>query len=60
MFYIKYPKNQNKPVKVVSHRPKPSKNYGFAEGSFKTLKLVCWRLNNMNIPNYRRPKKVRC
>lgn len=58
-FYIKYPKNKSKPVAVVSKRPRPSKNYGFAEGSFKTLKDVRTRLNWMNVPVERRPRKVR-
>ena len=63
VFYIKYPKDwvsNTKFVKIVKTRPRPSKNYGFAEGSFKDIKSVCYRLNHMNVPNHKRPKKFRC
>lgn len=61
-YYILYPKNKTKPVKIVSKRPDPKKEekeYGFAEGSFKTIKEVKTRLNWMNIPNKKRPEKFR-
>mgnify|MGYP001578248556 FL=1 len=59
-YYILYPKDQSKPVKVISKRPRrPHKNFGFAEGSFKTKQKVIYRLNMMNIPAKRRPKDFR-
>ena len=55
-YYILYPKNKTKQVKIVTKRPSPTKakGFGFAEGSFKTKKAVKTRLNWMNIK--KRPK----
>jgi len=62
VYYILYPKNNKDKIKIVTKRPNPKierKRYGFAEGSFKTIKDVKIRLNWMNISNERRPKKFR-
>lgn len=53
-YYILYKRGGNG-VKIVKKRPvRPHKGYGFAEGSFKTKKLVCNRLGMMNrkLPNF--------
>lgn len=57
-YYILYPKDKRKNVRVVVKRPvRAWKNYGFAEGPLSTIKAVKQRLNAMNISNFNRPKK---
>lgn len=59
-YYILYPKNQSKKVKVITHKPmRPWKGYGFAEGSLRTIADVKHRLNAMGIIGSRRPLKFR-
>jgi len=60
-YYILYPRSLKIKVSIVTKRPSwktVKDNYGFAEGPFKNLKQVKRRLNQMNIPNKRRPKNV--
>lgn len=60
VYYIIYPKNQKKSVKVVTIKPNQHDEMsGFAEGSFNTKKAVYKRLNWMDIPFDRRPVKFR-
>ena len=57
-YYILYPKDKRKKVRVVTKRPTRAwRNYGFAEGPMGTIKDVKHRLNQMNISNFNRPKK---
>ncbi len=61
-YYILYPRTVKEHVKVVNTKPTPAqyqKKYGFAEGPLRTLRAVAVRLNMMNIPNSRRPAKVK-
>jgi hypothetical protein len=58
-YYIKYPTDRSKPVKVVTKRPRPSMNYLFAEGPFKMKAQVGVRLKWMDIKASRRPAKFR-
>ena len=58
--YILYPIAKSAPVKVVKRRPsRPAKGYGFAEGPFYLVRDVIGRLNQMNIPNIRRPERFK-
>jgi len=63
LYYILYPnKKCSKKVMVTKHKPDPKthrKCYGFAEGPLKNLKEVKHRLNWMNVPDNKRPKKLR-
>ncbi len=59
-YYILYPSNQSKKVKVIDHRPaRPWKEYRFAEGPLRTIADVAHRLNAMGIFSSRRPEKFR-
>ena len=55
-YYIRYPHDRSKKVKVVARKPvRAGKLGGFAEGPLKTKSAVTYRLNAMNVPIKRRP-----
>jgi|WetSurMetagenome_2_1015567.scaffolds.fasta_scaffold910547_2 hypothetical protein len=59
MLYILYPNKFSDKVKVVNLKPtkaKYGKSYGFAEGPFKNILAVTFRLNWLSVQNSSRPK----
>lgn len=64
-YYIMYPRGKSGAVKIATRKPSPTRKavelerFGFAEGPLKTIRSVKIRLNQMNIPNARRPVKFR-
>lgn len=56
-YYIMYPKNPTRKVKIVTKRPQKTKGYGYAEGPMKTECEVFRWLNWKDVPNHRRPEK---
>ena len=62
-YYILYPKNKKRAVKIVTKKPTgqgTSRAYGFAEGPLKNKEKVCSRLNMMDVPVSRRPDNFKC
>jgi hypothetical protein len=62
-YYILYPKDHKKDVKIMNKKPSArgnSKTFGFAEGPLKNKEKVCSRLNMMDVPVSRRPDNFKC